>query len=81
MPDQRQHRGRHPADSRLFASAEVPVLRQATEELSWLFERGYSQSAALKLVGDHFGLRERQRLAVLRSSCSESAATSAAGGD
>jgi hypothetical protein len=75
MPDQRQHRGRHPADSRLFASAELPVLRQATEELSWLFERGYSQTAALKLVGDHFGLRERQRLAVLRSSCSESAAT------
>jgi hypothetical protein len=75
MPDQRQHRGRHPADSRLFASAEVPVLRQATEELSWLFGRGYSQTAALKLVGDHFGLRERQRLAVLRSSCSESAAS------
>ena len=49
MPDQRQHRGRHPADSRLFASAEVPVQRQATEELSWLFERGYSQVAALKL--------------------------------
>ena len=66
MPDQRQHRGRHPADSRLFAPAEVPVLRQATEELSWLFARGYSQRAALKLVGDHFGLRERQRLAVLR---------------
>ena len=75
MPDQRQHRGRHPADSRLFAPAEVPVLRQATEELSWLFARGYSQRAALKLVGDHFGLRERQRLAVLRSSCGESAAT------
>ena len=74
MPDQRQHRGRHPADSRLFASAEVPVLRRATEELSWLLERGYSQVATLKLVGDHFGLRERQRLAVLRSSCGASAA-------
>jgi hypothetical protein len=73
MPDQRRHRGRHPADSLLFAAAEVPVLRQATEELSWLFERGYSQTAALKLVGDHFGLRERQRLAVLRSTCGESA--------
>jgi hypothetical protein len=74
MPDQRRHRGRHPADSRLFASTEVPVLRQATEELSWLLERRYSQVAALKLVGDRFGLRERQRVAVLRSSCGESAA-------
>jgi hypothetical protein len=74
MPDQRQHRGRHPADSKLFADVEVPLLRQATEELSWLFQRGYSPVAALKLVGDHFGLRERQRLAVLRSSCGEGAA-------
>jgi hypothetical protein len=74
MPDQRQHRGRHPADSRLFAAVEEPVLRQATADLSWLFERGYSQTAALKLVGDHLGLRERQRLAVLRSSCGESVA-------
>ena len=74
MPDERQHRGRHPADSRLFDGVAVPVLRQATEELSWLFEHGYSQVAALKLVGDHFALRERQRLAVLRSSCGASAA-------
>ena len=71
MPDQRHHRGRHPADSLLFAAVEEPVLRQATEELSWLLERGYSQTAALKLVGDHLGLRERQRLAVLRSSCGD----------
>jgi hypothetical protein len=69
MTDDRQHRGRHPSDSRLFAGTEVPILRQATDELSWLFERKYSQTAALKLVGDHFGLRERQRLAVLRSAC------------
>jgi hypothetical protein len=74
MPDQRRHRGRHPDDSVIFAASEVPVLRQATLELSWLFERGYSQTAALKLVGDRFGLRERQRLAVLRSACGESAA-------
>ena len=71
MPDQRRHRGRHPADSLLFAAVEEPVLRQATADLSWLLERGYSQGAALKLVGDHLGLRERQRLAVLRSSCGD----------
>jgi hypothetical protein len=75
MPDQRRHRGPHPADQRLFAPAMVPILRQATAELSWLFEHGYSQAAALKLVGDHFGLRERQRLAVLRSACGDGVAT------
>jgi hypothetical protein len=48
-------------------------LRQATAELSWLFQRGYGQSAALKLVGDHFGLRERQRLAILRCACGDDA--------
>jgi hypothetical protein len=39
MPDLRQHRGPHPADHELFASPELPVLRQATAELSWLFQR------------------------------------------
>jgi hypothetical protein len=44
-------------------------LRAATEELSWLFGRAYSTTAALKLVGDRWSLTERQRLAVLRSAC------------
>jgi hypothetical protein len=66
MPDERRHRGPHPADHELFAPPLLPALAQATAELSWLFQRGYGQTAALKLVGDQFGLRERQRLAVLR---------------
>lgn len=73
MPDVRRHRGPHPADPELFASPVVPTLRQATAELSWLFQRGYGQTAALKLVGDHFGLRERQRVAVLRCACGDDA--------
>ena len=73
MPDQRRHRGPHPADHELFAPQVLPALRQATVELSWLFQRGYGQSAALKLVGDHFSLRERQRLAVLRCACGDEA--------
>ncbi len=68
-PDTRQHRGAHPADATLFHSEQLPKLRVAVSELSWLLSRGYNMTSALKLVGDRHGLRERQRLAVLRSSC------------
>jgi len=36
----------------------------------WLLTRGYSSDAALKLVGDHFQLAARQRLALVRGGCS-----------
>lgn len=47
------------------------MLRRAVAELSWLLTRGYSMKAALKLVGDHHALTDRQRLAVSRASCSD----------
>lgn len=71
MPDRRKHRGPHPEDEKLFRAESWPALRQATADFSLLLTRGYSSHAALKLVGDHFQLAERQRLAVLRSSCSD----------
>lgn len=74
MPDARRHRGPHPADATLFAADTAHVLRAAVADMSWLLERGYTATAVLKLVGDHFSLRERQRLAVLRSACAETAA-------
>jgi hypothetical protein len=70
-PDTRQHRGAHPADATLFNPEQLPKLRVAVSELSWLLSRGYNMTSSLKLVGDRHGLRERQRLAVLRSSCSD----------
>ena len=70
-PDRRQHRGAHPADSKLFDATRLAVLRQAVGELSWLLTRGYSQRAALKLVGDRHSLCERQRLCVSRAACSD----------
>lgn len=73
MPDTRKHRGPHPADAELFGPATWPVLREAVEHLSWLLSRGYAWASALKLVGDRFQLTERQRLGVLRSSCSDAA--------
>ena len=70
-PDTRRHRGAHPADAELFHTDQLPKLRMAVSELSWLLSRGYKMTSSLKLVGDHHGLRERQRLAVSRSACSD----------
>ncbi|MEW6284511.1 MAG: DUF434 domain-containing protein, partial [Candidatus Eremiobacterota bacterium] len=67
------HRGPHPEDTRLFAPEQLPTLRQAVSHLAWLLERGYSDRAASTLVGDRFRLTERQRMAVFRSVCSDSA--------
>ncbi|HID22004.1 MAG TPA: DUF434 domain-containing protein, partial [Planctomycetaceae bacterium] len=73
MPDTRKHRGPHPADRRLFEPKTWPRLRAAVADLSWLLSRGYSDVAALKLVGDRYRLTERQRKAVMRSCCSDAA--------
>lgn len=70
-PDTRRHRGPHPADAELFGDGELPKLRRAVAELCWLLCRGYKMTSSLKLVGDRHGLRERQRLAVSRSACSD----------
>ena len=70
-PDTRRHRGPHPADAELFGEGELPKLRRAVAELCWLLSRGYKVTSSLKLVGDRHGLRERQRLAVSRSACSD----------
>jgi hypothetical protein len=70
-PDTRRHRGPHPADAELFGPNELPKLRRAVAELCWLLSRGYKITSSLKLVGDRHGLRERQRVAVSRSACSD----------
>lgn len=71
MPDRRRHRGPHPADLGLFAPEHHAALREAVADLSWLLTRGYAQNASLKLVGDRLQLSDRQRLAVMRSACSD----------
>jgi hypothetical protein len=70
MPDKRKHRGANPADAKLFGEKNIPQIRQAVEDFSLLLTKGYSDKSSLKLVCDRFSLTERQRLAVMRSSCS-----------
>lgn len=73
MADTRKHRGPHPEDRKLFAGSQVPLLRQAVHDLSWLLSRGYASPSSVKLVGDRYSLNTRQRLSVARSSCSDDA--------
>lgn len=71
MPDLRKHRGPNPDDRKLFSDDQLPGLRTAVSELSWLLTRDYSMRGALKLVGDRHALTDRQRLAVSRAACSD----------
>jgi len=71
MPDKRTHRGPHPADEKLFAAEAISNLQSAIVDFSLLLTRGYAEKGALKLVGDKFSLTQRQRLAIMRSACSD----------
>ena len=71
MPDKRTHRGPHPQDAELFAPAAISSQRTALQDFSLLLTKGYAQKSSLKLVGDRFSLTERQRLAIMRSACSD----------
>ena len=71
MPDKRIHRGAHPEDGKLFARDKIASLRQALADYSLLLTKGYAQTGALKLVGDRFELTQRQRLAIMRCSCTD----------
>ena len=73
MPDTRSHRGPHPEDERLFAPSQLPTLRAAVEDLSWLRTRGYGDNTAREVVGNRYQLTRRQRDAVARSSCADQA--------
>jgi len=71
MPDKRTHRGPHPDDAKLFAEGKIDAIRSAIADFSLLLTKGYADKSALKLVGDKFSLTERQRLAIMRSACSD----------
>jgi hypothetical protein len=73
VPDKRMHRGPHPDDCQLFAPEAWPRLREAVSDLCWLYGRGYASASAIKIVGDRYGLGQRQRIAVGRCACSDDA--------
>ena len=71
---QQTHRGAAPQDERLFASNQLPRLRQAVHDLCWLLDHGYATPSAVELVGNRYTLTSRQRLAITRCVCSAEAA-------
>lgn len=73
-----QNRSPHAGDRELFGSQQLPALQAAARQLSWLLTRGYSEKAALKLVGDRHALVQRQRRAVQCCSCTDAAAAARA---
>lgn len=73
MPDTRKRRGPHPKDAACFQPELLPILQSAVADLSWLLTRGYSDRAAVKLVGDRYNLRDRQRKALQRCAASDEA--------
>jgi len=66
-----RHRGKNPEDEKLFTHQQFIYLKRAVEDLSYLYTRGYSEKIAIKIVGDHYQLKARQRLVVQRAVCSD----------
>lgn len=73
MSSSQKHRGQHSQDRVIFAPTTWKVLNDAVDDLSWLWTRGYSEKAGIKLVGDRYKLTSRQRHAIRRASCSDEA--------
>ena len=71
MPDTRTHRGPHPKDAKLFGPDAVKNLQSAIADFSMLLTKGYAPNSSLKLIGDKFALTQRQRIALMRSACSD----------
>ncbi len=57
----------------MFSEEARETLRQAVHDLSWLRTQGYAERSAIKLVGDRYQLRARQRVAVGRCACPDAA--------
>lgn len=74
MPDRRRRRGPHPRDLECFAPEALETLRTAAADLCWLRSRGYPDKASLKLAGDRYNLRLRQRTALQRCAVDDAAA-------
>jgi len=65
------HRGVHPEDQEQFSPSQLPMLRAAVRDLSWLRSRDYGDASSIEMVGDRYRLKRRQRDAVARSACSD----------
>ena len=63
-------RGRDPQDEKFFSPDAVRKLCYAQEEVRFFLDRGYPMKPIIKLIGDHYQFSTRQRLALMRGTCS-----------
>lgn len=59
-------RGFVPTDQKEFSGIKLEILREAAKDLLYLMNRGYKIKGASTLIGNHYMLSERQRLALVR---------------
>lgn len=60
-------RGFVPTDERDFAENQIPLLVRAQSDVLVMIDRGYPVKSVSTLVGNHYQLTERQRLAIVRA--------------
>lgn len=60
-------RGYVSTDQKEFNEEALKILRRAGEDLYYLLNRGYKIKGASTLIGNHYMLSERQRLAMVRA--------------
>lgn len=60
-------RGYVPSDEKEFKDVTLKTLKAAGEDLFYLLNRGYKIKGASTLIGNHYMLSERQRLALART--------------
>ncbi|MBR4555653.1 MAG: DUF434 domain-containing protein [Ruminococcus sp.] len=64
--ERKARRGFVPSDEKDFGEEALPVLRKASEELRFLWDRGYPVTSTVRFIGDRYQFSERQRLALAR---------------
>jgi hypothetical protein len=72
MP-QNTRRGYVPADAKDFNEESLIRLRRAQGDIRYLLDQGYGLETSVVFAGNHFQLSSRQRLALLRATCSSAA--------
>jgi hypothetical protein len=71
MTTPKRNRGKAPNDDVLFSPQKIALIAEAVSDFSFLMTREYGETSALQIVGDRYQLHKRQRMMVLRASCSE----------
>jgi len=70
LPSKKTRRGFNPSDRDDFSGEALSKLTAAEEEIQWLLDRGYKIAPVVDLVGNHYQLSSRQRVALQRASSS-----------